>query len=59
MPGLQLTEAQARRVWDFEGNTCSLVPATLSEAHAERHERFIAQPFEESGQCDAETEARL
>ena len=30
-PGLQLTEAQACRLWDFEGNTCSLVPATLLE----------------------------
>jgi hypothetical protein len=29
MPGLKLTEAQARRLWGLDGNTCSLVLATL------------------------------
>lgn len=31
MPGLKLTEAQARRLWDLDGNTCSLVLTTLLE----------------------------
>ena len=29
MPGLKLTEAQARRLWGLDGNTCSVVLATL------------------------------
>jgi hypothetical protein len=29
MPGLKLTEAQARRLWDLDGDTCSLVLTTL------------------------------
>jgi hypothetical protein len=29
MPGLKLTEAQARRLWDLNGDTCSLVLTTL------------------------------
>jgi hypothetical protein len=29
MPGLKLTEAQARRLWALDGNTCSVVLATL------------------------------
>ena len=29
MPGLNLTEAQARRLWGLDGNTCSVVLATL------------------------------
>jgi hypothetical protein len=29
MPGLNLTEAQARRLWGLDRNTCSLVLATL------------------------------
>jgi hypothetical protein len=31
MPGLKLTEAQARRVWDLDSNTCSFVLTTLLE----------------------------
>ena len=31
MPGLKLTEAQARRLWDLDGDTCSLVLTTLME----------------------------
>ena len=31
MPGLKLTEAQARRLWGFDGNTCRSVLATLIE----------------------------
>ena len=31
MPGLKLTEAQARRLWAFDGNTCQVVLATLIE----------------------------
>jgi hypothetical protein len=31
MPGLKLTEAQARRLWDLDGDTCSLVLTTLLE----------------------------
>ena len=29
MPGLKLTEAQARRLWDLDGETCNLVLTTL------------------------------
>jgi hypothetical protein len=29
MPGLKLTEAQARRLWDLDGDTCNLVLTTL------------------------------
>jgi hypothetical protein len=29
MPRLNLTEAQARRLWGLDGNTCSVVLATL------------------------------
>jgi len=29
MPGLNLTEAQARRLWNLDGDTCSIVLATL------------------------------
>jgi hypothetical protein len=29
MPGLKLTEAQARRLWGLDDNTCSVVLATL------------------------------
>jgi hypothetical protein len=29
MPGLKLTEAQARRLWNLDGNTCSLVLTRL------------------------------
>ena len=29
MPGLKLTEAQARRLWGLDGNTCRVVLATL------------------------------
>lgn len=29
MPGLKLTEAQARRLWDLDGDTCRLVLTTL------------------------------
>ena len=29
MPGLKLTEAQARRLWSLDGNTCQFVLATL------------------------------
>ena len=29
MPGLKLTEAQARRLWGLDGNTCSVVLGTL------------------------------
>jgi hypothetical protein len=29
MPGLKLTEAQARRLWGLDGNTCSAVLTTL------------------------------
>jgi hypothetical protein len=47
-PGLQLTEAQARRLWDFEGNTCSLVAATLLE------QRFLKRtPSGTSDSCTA------
>ena len=35
MPGLKLSEAQARRLWNLDGNTCSLVLTTLLE------ERFL------------------
>jgi hypothetical protein len=31
MPGLKLTEAQARRLWNLDGNTCSFVLTTLLE----------------------------
>jgi hypothetical protein len=31
MPGLKLTEAQARRLWNLDGHTCSLVLTTLLE----------------------------
>ena len=31
MPGLKLTEAQARRLWDLDGDTCRLVLARLLE----------------------------
>jgi hypothetical protein len=31
MPGLKLTEAQARRLWDIDGRTCRLVLTTLLE----------------------------
>jgi hypothetical protein len=31
MPGLKLTEAQARRLWDLDGDTCSLILTTLME----------------------------
>lgn len=31
MPGLKLTEAQARRLWDLDGHTCSDLLATLLE----------------------------
>ena len=31
MPGLKLTEAQARRLWALDGNTCRVVLATLIE----------------------------
>jgi hypothetical protein len=31
MPGLKLTEAQARRLWALDGATCRLVLATLLE----------------------------
>ena len=31
MPGLKLTEAQARRLWGLDGNTCRLVLWTLLE----------------------------
>jgi hypothetical protein len=31
MPGLKLTEAQARRLWDIDGRTCRLVLRTLLE----------------------------
>jgi hypothetical protein len=31
MPGLKLTEAQARRLWDLDGDTCRLVLAMLLE----------------------------
>ena len=31
MPGLTLTEAQARRLWDIDGGTCRLVLTTLLE----------------------------
>jgi hypothetical protein len=29
MPGLKLTEDQARRLWDLDGTTCGVVLATL------------------------------
>jgi hypothetical protein len=29
MPGLKLTEPQARRLWDLDGETCRLVLMTL------------------------------
>jgi predicted transcriptional regulator of viral defense system len=29
MPGLKLTEAQARRLWGLDDNTCGVVLATL------------------------------
>ena len=29
MPGLRLTEAQARRLWGLSGNTCRIVLTTL------------------------------
>jgi hypothetical protein len=31
MPGLKLTEPQARRLWDLDADTCNLVLATLLE----------------------------
>ena len=31
MPGLKLTEVQARRLWALDGNTCRVVLATLIE----------------------------
>jgi hypothetical protein len=31
MPGLALTEAQARRLWNLDGGTCRLVLSTLVE----------------------------
>lgn len=31
MPGLNLSEAQARRLWDLDGDTCRLVLTTLLE----------------------------
>ena len=31
MPGLKLTEPQARRLWDLDGVTCRLVLMTLLE----------------------------
>lgn len=31
MPGLKLTEAQARRLWSLDGDTCRLVMAILIE----------------------------
>jgi hypothetical protein len=31
MPGLKLTEVQARRLWDLDGDTCSFVLTTLLE----------------------------
>jgi hypothetical protein len=31
MPGLKLTEAQARRLWGLDGNTCRLILCTLLE----------------------------
>ena len=31
MPGLKLTEAQARRLWDLDRDTCNLVLTTLTE----------------------------
>jgi hypothetical protein len=31
MPGLRLTEAQARRLWDLAGSECARVLATLVE----------------------------
>jgi hypothetical protein len=31
MPGLALTEAQARRLWNLDGGTCQLVLSTLVE----------------------------
>jgi hypothetical protein len=31
MPGLKLTEAQARRLWGLDGNTCRVVLVTLIE----------------------------
>jgi hypothetical protein len=31
MPGLKLTAAQARRLWDLDGDTCNLVLTTLLE----------------------------
>lgn len=31
MPGLKLTEVQARRLWNLDGHTCSLVLTTLLE----------------------------
>jgi hypothetical protein len=31
MPGLKLTEAQARRLWDLDGDICRLVLAILTE----------------------------
>jgi predicted transcriptional regulator of viral defense system len=31
MPGLTLTEAQARRLWNLDGGTCRLVLSTLVE----------------------------
>ena len=30
MPGLRLTEAQARRLWNLDENTCGVVLATLT-----------------------------
>lgn len=31
MPGLKLTEAQARRLWGLDGNTCHVVLETLMQ----------------------------
>jgi hypothetical protein len=37
MPGLKLTEAQARRLWNLDGPTCRLVLGTLHD------ERFLTR----------------
>jgi hypothetical protein len=33
MPGLKLTESQARRLWDLDADTCNLVLTTLLKQH--------------------------
>ncbi len=33
MPGLRLTEAQARRLWGLDETSCSVLLRTLVEAH--------------------------